>query len=123
MLNRDDIKAYLHVLGYGSPNYKIAGCLVRLEEQLIEEIKTKVDYRQYQATLHLLQYREKLNGYLPQDHPQLQAATKELATILSFYLDTIGWEDFQTDYGGWNMFDYEKYDDYERCDNDNYDRY
>ncbi len=85
-MNEKDVQAYLCVLGYPPPgNHKenIPGCLCRIEEQLLP---LTYDNKAYRSLYDLLKYREKLNGYLPQEDVLLWSATRLLATVFQGYL-------------------------------------
>jgi hypothetical protein len=79
---KSDIVAYLIVLNYQpvldqltpeeyeAGRQKMLGCLHRVEAILGEQ------------DLHLVKYRERLNGMYPVGHPGLQRATEECAKAL-----------------------------------------
>jgi len=88
MINRTDVLAYLVVLAYHpvlaklsvadnqTGHLNMAGCLNRVVSSIEEGSYLK------QAILE----RERLNGLHPVGHPDLQAATVEVATLLEAYL-------------------------------------
>jgi len=96
-LHPADVVAYLIVLDYGpvldriapwigmtviEARYGIIGCLRRIYEAL--------DYTQdtdERGLLELIRYRERLNGFMDKNHPQLQSATRSLAKVLCLWLE------------------------------------
>jgi hypothetical protein len=87
MLVREDVEAYMSVLGYptpGSRQQNVMGCLVRVEQQMLPLTYGNVTWR---AAYDMLKFRERLNGYLAYDHPLLVSITRQLSNILSSWLE------------------------------------